>query len=81
MKKEYFLPHFGKPSIFSPVYFKSPLHRAATLEPQLLTGMDSLAALLAAQGRTRDLEALATRLMGVSEEQPEPWVSTEYTTP
>ena len=51
------------------------LSRAATLDRQLLRGMDSLAALLANLGRTRELETLATRLMGVSEEAPQPWVA------
>jgi len=51
------------------------LGRAATLDRQLLRGMDSLAALLAGLGRTRELETLATRLMAVSEEAPQPWVA------
>jgi len=54
------------------------LHRAASIQPQLLAGMDCLAALLAAQGKVRELEALATRLMGVSEEAPESWVAMGY---
>jgi len=51
------------------------LSRAATLDRQLVRGMDSLAALLAGLGRTRELETLATRLMAVSEEAPQPWVA------
>jgi len=51
------------------------LQRAQAIDRQLLRGMDSLAALLAAQGRTRELETLATRLMEVSEEAPQPWVA------
>ena len=53
----------------------SVLSRAGSLDPQLLAGMDSLAALLAEQGRVRELETLATRLMKVSDEAPEPWVA------
>ena len=45
------------------------LTRAATLDRQLVRGMDSLA------GRTRELETLAARLMAVSEEAPQPWVA------
>ena len=36
------------------------LHRAASTQPQLLAGMDCLAA----HGQVRELEVLATRLMG-----------------
>jgi len=59
-------------------YAERVLHRAASSQPQLLAGMDCLAALLAAQGKIRELEALATRLMGVSEEAPESWVAMGY---
>jgi anaphase-promoting complex subunit 7 len=51
------------------------LGRAAALDRQLVRGMDGLAALLAGLGRTRELETLATRLMAVSEEAPQPWVA------
>jgi len=51
------------------------LSRAASLAPHNLRGMDSLAALFAQLGRVRELESLATRLMGISEEQPQPWVA------
>jgi len=53
----------------------SVLSRAASLAPHNLRGMDSLAALLAQTGKVRELESLATRLMGVSEEQPQSWVA------
>jgi len=53
----------------------SVLSRAASLAPHTLRGMDSLAALLAQTGQVRELDNLATRLMGVSEEQPQPWVA------
>jgi len=53
----------------------SVLSRAASLAPHNLRGMDSLAALFAQTGKVRELESLATRLMGVSEEQPQPWVA------
>jgi len=53
----------------------SVLSRAASLAPHNLRGMDSLAALYAQTGKIRELESLATRLMGVSEEQPQSWVA------
>ena len=54
------------------------LSRVASLNPMTMRGMDSLAALYAETGRLRDLENLATRLMSVTEEQPQPWVAMGY---
>jgi len=54
------------------------LARAATMAPLTMRGMDSLAALYADAGKVRELESLATRLMGMSEEQPQPWVALGY---
>lgn len=54
------------------------LARAATLSPTNMRGMDALASLYAETGNIRDLEGLATRLMGVSEEQPQPWIAMGY---
>lgn len=54
------------------------LGRSVSLAPLNMRGMDSLAALYAETGRLRDLENLATRLMGVTEEQPQPWVAMGY---
>merc|ERR1719445_662728 len=54
------------------------LTRAMTLSPLSLRGMDSLASLYADGGKLRELENLATRLMGITEEQPEPWVAMGY---
>jgi len=51
------------------------LSRAASVAPHNMRGMDSLAALYAQTGKTRELESLATRLMGISEEQPQSWVA------
>ena len=56
----------------------SSLARAAALAPTNMRGMDSLSALYAETGKVRELESLATRLMGVSEEQPQPWVAMGY---
>ena len=54
------------------------LCRAAALSPSNMRGMDSLSSLLAETGRLRELESLASRLMAVSEEQPQPWVALGY---
>lgn len=54
------------------------LSRVASLSPLTMRGMDSLAALYAETGRLRELENLATRLMSVTEEQPQPWVAMGY---
>ena len=56
----------------------SSLARTVSLAPLTLRGMDSLAALYADTGRLRELENLATRLMGITEEQPQPWVAMGY---
>ena len=40
--------------------------------------MDVLACLLAKEKKLKDLEALAFKLMSVSEDAPEPWVATGY---
>lgn len=56
----------------------SELQRAAGQAPHCMRGMDSLAALLAGAGRTRELEQLAIRLMAVSEDQPQSWVALGY---
>ena len=54
------------------------LQSAHRMDPTNLKGMDILAALLAKERRLKELEALATRLMSVTEEAPEPWVATGY---
>jgi len=54
------------------------LARAAALAPTNMRGMDSLSALYAETGKVRELESLATRLMGLSEEQPQSWVAMGY---
>jgi len=51
------------------------LQRASICDTLLLTGMDTLAALLHKSNKARDLENLTTRLMGVSDEQAESWVA------
>jgi anaphase-promoting complex subunit 7 len=56
----------------------STLQRVHKLEPNNLKGMDALAALLAKEKRARELESLASRLMSISEEAPEPWVAMGY---
>ena len=40
--------------------------------------MDILAVLLAKERRLKELEQLATRLMNVTEEAPEPWIAMGY---
>jgi len=56
----------------------STLMSVHRLDPTNLRGMDVLAALLAKEKRLKELEALATKLMAVTEEAPEPWVATGY---
>ena len=49
------------------------------LEPNNLGGMDVLAALLAKDKKSnKELEALASKAMSVSEEAPESWVALGY---
>lgn len=54
------------------------LSRVASLNPMTMRGMDALAALYAETGRLRELENLSTRLMGICEDQPQPWVAMGY---
>ena len=56
----------------------STLQRVHRLEPTNLRGMDVLASLLAKERKTKELESLATKLMSVTEEAPEPWIATGY---
>ena len=50
------------------------LFRCHRIDPNHLQGMDILAVLLAKERRLKELEQLATRLMAVTEEAPEPWI-------
>lgn len=54
------------------------LHRVHRLDPNHLPGMDVLAVLLAKDRKLKELEQLATKLMSVSEEAPEPWIAMGY---
>ena len=56
----------------------STLLRVHKLEPTNLRGMDVLASLLAKERKHKELESLATKLMAVTEEAPEPWIATGY---
>ncbi len=56
----------------------SNLHCAHKVDPHNLRGMDVLAAIYCRERRGRDLEALATKLIAVSEEAAEPWVAMGY---
>ena len=56
----------------------STLLRVHKLEPTNLRGMDVLASLLAKERKHKELEQLATKLMSVTEEAPEPWIATGY---
>ena len=40
--------------------------------------MDVLASLLAKERKYKELESLATKLMSVTEDAPEPWIATGY---
>jgi hypothetical protein len=48
------------------------------LDPNNLSGMDVLAALLAMEKKTKELEMLASKTMSLSEEAPESWVAMGY---
>ena len=48
------------------------------MDPTHLKGMDSLAAILFKEKKLKELEQLATRLMSVSDDAPEPWVAMGY---
>lgn len=54
------------------------LQRLEMLDPNNLSGMDCLAAALCRERRGEELERLATRLMSVTEEAPEPWIAMGY---
>jgi len=54
------------------------LQRCHRIDPNHLHGMDILAVLLAKERRLKELEQLATRLMAVTEEAPEPWIAMGY---
>ena len=54
------------------------LQRVHRLEPTNLRGMDVFASLLAKERKHKELESLATKLMAVTEEAPEPWIATGY---
>ena len=55
------------------------IHVFCRLEPNNLCGMDVLAALLARDKKCgKELEALASKAMAVSEEAPESWVALGY---
>ena len=56
----------------------STLQAVHGLDPTNLRGMDILASLLAKERKLKELEALATKLMSVTEEAPEPWIATGY---
>lgn len=56
----------------------STLLRVHKLEPTNLRGMDVLASLLAKERKHKELEQLATKLMSVTEDAPEPWIATGY---
>ena len=56
----------------------STLLRVHKLEPTNLKGMDVLASLLAKERKYKELESLATKLMSVTEDAPEPWIATGY---
>jgi len=51
------------------------LERAANLDPLLISGMDTLAAVLGKTRRTKELDQLASRLMSISEDRAEPWIA------
>ena len=54
------------------------LQRVHRLDPNHLPGMDILAVLLAKERKIKELEQLATKLMSVTEEAPEPWIAMGY---
>ncbi|QQP49981.1 Anaphasepromoting complex subunit 7like [Caligus rogercresseyi] len=54
------------------------LSRAHKIEPFHLQGMDILASLLAKDKKTKELELFAKKLLGVSEDLPEPWTAMGY---
>ncbi|GBM27807.1 hypothetical protein AVEN_31480-1, partial [Araneus ventricosus] len=54
------------------------LERAHCLDSLLIKGMDIYAALLAKEKKLKDLESLATRLISVNENVPEPWIVMGY---
>ena len=56
----------------------STLLRVHKLEPTNLRGMDVLASLLSKERKYKELESLATKLMSVTEDAPEPWIATGY---
>lgn len=53
----------------------SNLQRAGRVDLNNLKGMDCLAAIYNREKRGRDLESLTTRLMEITEIQPESWVA------
>jgi len=55
-----------------------PLQRAHKLDPLSLKGMDILAVILASEKRTAELEALALKLINVSDTSCEPWIAMGY---
>lgn len=54
------------------------LSKAHVLDPQSLTGMDILAAILMHEKRAPELESLSLKLISVSESHSEPWVAMGY---
>ncbi|CAL1287882.1 unnamed protein product [Larinioides sclopetarius] len=54
------------------------LERAHCLDSLLIKGMDIYAAILAKEKKLKDLESLATRLISVNENVPEPWIVMGY---
>ncbi|KAI9565221.1 hypothetical protein GHT06_009003 [Daphnia sinensis] len=55
-----------------------PLQRAHALDPLSLKGMDILAVVLANEKKSAELEALALKLISVSDSSFEPWVAMGY---
>ncbi|GIY90907.1 anaphase-promoting complex subunit 7 [Caerostris darwini] len=56
----------------------SVLERAHCLDPLLVKGMDIYGILLAKEERLKELESLATRLIAVNDNAPEPWIAMGY---
>jgi len=55
-----------------------PLQRAHKLDPLSMKGMDILAVILSSEKRTAELEALALKLISVSDSSPESWIAMGY---
>lgn len=54
------------------------IERAHKLDPLSLKGMDILAVILASEKRAAELEALALKLISVSDTSCEPWIAMGY---